>query len=55
MPPMLSVLEGIIAETGVEPKYVRCDERPEFNPGALTYWCATAGRKQRSLTWDDRE
>jgi transposase InsO family protein len=42
---VIAVLEGIIAETGIEPAYVRCDNGPEFTAGALIDWCATAGVK----------
>lgn len=42
---VIAVLEGIIAETGVEPTYLRCDNGPEFTAGALIDWCAAAGVK----------
>ena len=42
---VIAVLEGIIAETGIEPVYVRCDNGPEFTAGALIDWCAAAGVK----------
>lgn len=42
---VVAVLEGIIAETGIEPTYVRCDNKPEFTAGALIDWCAAAGMK----------
>ena len=40
---VVAVLENIIAEIGIEPTYVRCDNGPEFTAGALIDWCSTAG------------
>lgn len=40
---VISVLEGIMADTGIEPTYVRCDNGPEFTAGALIDWRAAAG------------
>ncbi|WP_346769081.1 IS3 family transposase, partial [Crystallibacter degradans] len=42
---VVAVLENIIAETGIEPAYVRCDNGPEFTAAALIEWCSTAGVK----------
>lgn len=33
---LIAVMEGIIAETGVDPAYVRCDDGPEFTGGSST-------------------
>lgn len=44
-PDVVAVLEGIIAETGIEPANVRCDNGPEFTAEALISWCATTGVK----------
>ena len=40
---VVAVLEGIIAETGTQPTFVRCDNGPEFTAGALVNWCNTVG------------
>ena len=56
-PDVVAVLEGIIAETGIEPANVRCDNGPEFTAEALISWCATAGVKTAfidpGLPWQD--
>lgn len=36
-------LEDIIAETGIQPTFVRCDNGPEFPADALVDWCNTVG------------
>ncbi len=40
---MVDVLEGIIAETGIQPTFVRCDNGPEFTAGGLVDWFNNAG------------
>lgn len=49
LPDVVAVLEGIIAETGIEQANVRCDNGPEFTAEALLSWCATAGVKTASI------
>lgn len=41
-PDVVAVLENIIAQTGIQPTYVRCDNGPEFTAAALVNWCNTA-------------
>ena len=40
---VVAVLEDIIAETGIQPTFVRCDSGPEFTAGALVNCCNTVG------------
>lgn len=40
---MVDVLEGIIAETGIQPTFVRCDNGPEFTAGGLVDWFNNVG------------
>lgn len=40
---VVAVLEDIIAETGIQPTFVRCDNGPEFTADALVDWCNTVG------------
>ncbi len=40
---VIAVLEDIIAQTGITPGFVRCDDGPEFTAKALVDWCNTAG------------
>lgn len=40
---VVAVLEDIIAEIGIQPTFVRCDNGPEFTAGALVDWCNTVG------------
>ena len=36
---VVAALEVIIAETGIQSAFVRCDNGPEFTAGALVDWC----------------
>ena len=44
-PDVVAVLENIIAQIGIEPAFIRCDNGPEFTAQALLVWCGKAGAK----------
>lgn len=44
-PDVVAVLEDIIAQTGLQPTFIRCDNGPEFTAEALINWCGKAGVK----------
>jgi len=42
---VVAILQGIIAETGIQPTIVRCDDGPAFTAGVLVEWCNAAGAR----------
>ena len=35
----VAILDGLVAERGAAPQFVRCDNGPEFTANALCDWC----------------
>ena len=44
-PDVVAVLEDIIAETRIQPTFIRCDNGPEFTAQAPIDWCGRTGVK----------